>query len=59
MNTNMLSNPAVERNLNTLVEDGWQILDGESGHLACGVEGRGRLPEVEVILEAVAKLLDR
>ena len=59
MNTNMLANPAVVRNLRTLAEDGWQILDSESGHLACGVEGRGRLPEVEVIVAAVGKLLSK
>jgi phosphopantothenoylcysteine decarboxylase/phosphopantothenate--cysteine ligase len=57
MNPNMLANPAVERNLRTLSEYGWRILDADSGHLACGVEGRGRLPEVDTVLAAVRELL--
>jgi len=57
MNPNMLANPAVGRNLGTLREDGWRVLDAESGHMACGVDGQGRLPEVEVIVDEVASWL--
>jgi phosphopantothenoylcysteine decarboxylase/phosphopantothenate--cysteine ligase len=45
MNPEMLAHPAVARNLAQLVEDGWRMLEPESGHMACGVEGRGRLPD--------------
>lgn len=57
MNPEMLANPAVARNLEWLREHGWSLLEPAAGHLACGVEGRGRLPEVEEIVSAVAALL--
>ena len=49
MNTNMLENPAVVRNLATLRQDGITIMPSAAGHLACGVNGSGRLPEPEDI----------
>ena len=45
MNPNMLSQPAVARNLGMLREDGWSVLEPEAGHVACGDDGRGRLPD--------------
>ncbi len=53
MNTNMYLSPAVQRNLKTLEADGYQIMKPDSGLLACGVEGIGRLPSPESILEWV------
>ena len=53
MNTNMYFSPAVQRNLKTLEKDGYQIMMPDSGLLACGVEGVGRLPDPESILEWV------
>jgi phosphopantothenoylcysteine decarboxylase/phosphopantothenate--cysteine ligase len=49
MNSNMLHNPAVVRNLETLKKDGIVIMDSACGHLACGISGDGRLPEPEEI----------
>lgn len=49
MNTNMLGNPAVVRNLATLRQDGITIMPSAAGHLACGINGSGRLPEPEDI----------
>lgn len=57
MNPNMLANPAVLRNLARLSEDGWTILEPEAGHMACGDEGRGRLPDPERIAAWVAERL--
>lgn len=57
MNPYMLEHPAVKRNLETLREDGWILLEPDAGHMACGVEGRGRLPEPAVILQRVQELL--
>jgi phosphopantothenoylcysteine decarboxylase/phosphopantothenate--cysteine ligase len=57
MNPNMLSAGPIQRNLDALLEDGWSIVEPEEGHLACGVEGAGRLPEVERILAAVRECL--
>ncbi len=53
MNTNMLNNPAVMRNLETLSQDGISIMPSAAGHLACGVNGSGRLPEPEDIKEYI------
>lgn len=57
MNPNMLANPAVQRNLGTLREHGWRVLEPGSGHLACGVEGPGRLAEPAEIVAALVELL--
>ncbi len=51
MNTHMFEHPSVERNLQTLKKDGYHILAPDAGDLACGVTGKGRLPEPEIILD--------
>ena len=53
MNPNMLTSRAVERNLARLREDGWQILDPDEGHMACGDEGKGRLVDPARIVDWV------
>lgn len=57
MNLTMLEHPAVRRNLAQLVEDGWEVMEPGEGHLACGEEGAGRLPEPAQILARVGELL--
>lgn len=57
MNTNMWENPAIKKNLETLNERGIIIVEPESGFLACGAEGKGRLADVNVIYETVKKCL--
>ena len=57
MNTNMYRNTVVQRNLAILKDLGYHILDPDSGFLACGWTGEGRLPEPEIIAEAVVRLL--
>jgi phosphopantothenoylcysteine decarboxylase/phosphopantothenate--cysteine ligase len=59
MNPTMLEHPAVRRNLSTLVEDGWEVMEPGAGHMACGEEGAGRLPEPAEILARVGELLGR
>lgn len=51
MNTGMLDNPVTQNNLDILRNYGWEIIEPEVGHLACGAEGKGRLPEPETLLE--------
>ncbi len=51
MNTHMFENKAVQRNLERLKADGHFVIDPESGELACGATGPGRLPEPEDILD--------
>jgi phosphopantothenoylcysteine decarboxylase/phosphopantothenate--cysteine ligase len=59
MNPIMLANPAVARNLARLREDGWEVLEPDEGLMACGDEGRGRLPEPARIVERIAERLRR
>lgn len=57
MNTNMYKNPILQRNINTLKELGYSFVDPESGRLACGDIGEGKLASPEVIVDAVIGLL--
>ena len=51
MNTRMYDNPVTRDNLEKLRHYGWEIVEPGTGHLACGAEGKGRLPEPEELLE--------
>ena len=57
MNTNMYENPVTQQNLTALKARGVQVMEPASGHLACGVEGKGRLPEPAFIVEAVTAFM--
>lgn len=57
MNTDMYQSPAVQRNLALLAKDGHTILAPDSGELACGTTGPGRLPEPEAILDRLIKVM--
>lgn len=59
MNTNMYENPIVQRNINTLKELGYNFVDPESGRLACGDTGKGKLAAPETIVDEVVKLLSK
>lgn len=54
MNAQMYNNPAVQRNLVQLKQDGVQVIGPAKGELACKEEGEGRMVEPEEILEALA-----
>ena len=53
MNPTMLNHPAVARNLRQLVEDGWELVDAEEGHMACGESGSGRLADPATIQQRI------
>lgn len=57
MNTNMYKNPILQRNINTLKELGYNFVNPESGRLACGDVGEGKLASPETIVDAVVNLL--
>jgi len=57
MNEKMWLNAATKDNIAVLKKRGIRVLDVESGELACGVVGAGRLCAVEKIVEAVEKNL--
>jgi phosphopantothenoylcysteine decarboxylase/phosphopantothenate--cysteine ligase len=53
MNTFMLQHPTVQQNLETLRRRGVIIFEPDSGLLACGDEGAGRMPDPPVIARRV------
>src|SRR5262245_43487189 len=57
MDGGMWDHAAVAANVRTLRERGVAILEPEAGALASGLAGKGRLPEIDVIVEAVERLL--
>ncbi len=57
MNTAMWTQPSTQRNLRTLLEDGFQTIGPDEGWQACRTVGPGRMSEPEAILARVAQLL--
>ena len=57
MNTNMYENGIVQRNIRTLREAGYTVMEPEEGHLACNTSGKGRFPKIDVILSVAEKIL--
>ena len=57
MNCKMYGNAIVRRNIETLRSAGVEFVDPEEGMLACGMEGRGRLADIEKIISAANKIL--
>lgn len=53
MNVHMLENPIVQRNIGIIQAAGWQTMEAAVGHLACGYEGKGRMPEPQEIIDFV------
>ncbi len=58
MNPEMWRAFPIIRHAETLRGDGWQILEPEAGHMACGDDGPGRMPEPTAIVEALSGTLD-
>ena len=59
MNTGMWENQFVQDNINKLKKADYNILEPESGYLACGVNGTGRMVEVEDIFEKTVEILSQ
>lgn len=57
MNVKMYEHPATQRNLKTLIELGYHVLDPGVGALACQEIGRGRLADLGDILETAGRIL--
>jgi len=55
MNSNMWLHPATQANLETLRRRGHRIVEPDSGYLACGMTGPGRLAEPAAIVEAIQR----
>src|ERR1051326_4025172 len=57
MNVNMWENAATQANIQTLKARGITVVEPDSGFLACGMIGAGRLAANETIVQAVVKVL--
>ena len=57
MNIHMFENPILQENLRKLRRVGYHIMEPAEGFLACGYEGKGRLPDPEKIADEVERLL--
>ncbi len=57
MNVNMWQHPATQANIETLASRNVRIVAPESGYLACGMTGSGRLAELSCIVDAVLGVL--
>ena len=57
MNTSMYEHPATRANIAALEARGVHLMHPESGRLACGTEGVGRLPDRERIMEKISSIL--
>lgn len=57
MNVHMYSNPLVQDNIKFLTSCGYHFLEPAVGHLACGYDGKGRLPEIDIIFQKISDLL--
>jgi len=53
----MWENRITQSNVTRLREFGYNFIEPESGELACGDSGSGRLPDLEKILHAVKEIL--
>ncbi len=56
MNVRMFAHTVVQQNIKKLRELGASFIGPESGELACGTSGRGRMSAPETIVEAVASI---
>ncbi len=58
MNNLMWENPIVQENIKRLVSFGYQIMEPKEGELACGVKGKGRMPEPEEIVSFLKGVIE-
>ena len=56
MNENMWNNPFVQENMSKLKKHGYHIIEPETGFLACGTNGVGRMKEPEEIFDRTVEI---
>lgn len=59
MNTNMFENPIVQDNLRKLRTFGYTVIEPDSGYLACGDTGAGKMPSEEVLEQYILREIAR
>ena len=55
MNTQMYLNPIVQDNMNKLRRFGMEVIIPDTGHLACGDDGIGKMPSEQVLLDYILR----
>ena len=55
MNTQMYLNPIVQDNMNKLRCFGMEVITPDTGHLACGDDGIGKMPSEQVLLDYILR----
>lgn len=55
MNTNMFENSIVQDNISKLKNYGYEVIEPDSGYLACGDVGAGKMPDPEVLESYIIK----
>jgi len=58
MNTYMYTNPAMQRNLAQIEQDGYHIIEPKESLLACGDYGKGALADIDVIIQTIKTYLN-
>lgn len=58
MNTAMYENPIVQDNIKKLKSYGYKIIEADSGYLACGDTGKGKMPSEEVLYNHIRKSVE-
>lgn len=59
MNVHMVENPIFQENIRKLKKLGYHFMEPAEGYLACGYEGKGRLPEPADIVEEIRGLVKK
>jgi phosphopantothenoylcysteine decarboxylase/phosphopantothenate--cysteine ligase len=59
MNVNMWENKALQKNIQTLLERGYHIVEPGEGELACHWYGKGRLAELNEVVERIEDLFSQ
>ncbi len=58
MNVNMWENPITQENCARLKKlRGWHVIEPDTGELACGYAGKGRLPDPQKIVEILTSII--
>lgn len=55
MNTHMYENPVVQDNIKKLMYYGMEVITPDTGYLACGDVGAGKMPSEQVLLEYILR----
>lgn len=55
MNTRMYKNPIVQDNMDKLARFGYEVISADTGYLACGDEGVGKMPSENVLMQYILR----